>query len=90
MPNVTTWSKRVLPENGPVDLGIALATANVYLAALSVLRRSVASAACPKDPDIAYLKARHRLHVRAEDRIKEAKECGLSDFLCSSFRANRV
>jgi hypothetical protein len=50
----------------------------------------VASAACPKDPDIAYLKARHRLHVRAEDRIKEAKECGLSDFLCSSFRANRV
>jgi hypothetical protein len=25
-----------------------------------------------------------------EDRIKEAKECGLSNFPCSSFQANRV
>ncbi|MGH7640739.1 MAG: IS1380 family transposase [Candidatus Dormibacteria bacterium] len=43
-----------------------------------------------KDPDLAYLEARHRLHARVEDRIKEAKECGLSNFPCSSFRANRV
>jgi hypothetical protein len=43
-----------------------------------------------KDPDIAYLEARHRLHARVEDRIKEAKECGLSNFPCSNFQANRV
>ena len=43
-----------------------------------------------QDPDIAYLEARHRLHARVEDRIKEAKECGLSNFPCSSFQANRV
>jgi hypothetical protein len=50
----------------------------------------VASAASPKGPDIAYVEACHRLHVRAEDRIKEAKECGLGNFLCSSFQANPV
>jgi hypothetical protein len=27
-----------------------------------------------QDSDIAYLEARHRLHARVEDRIKEAKE----------------
>jgi hypothetical protein len=43
-----------------------------------------------QDPDIAYLEARHRLHARVEDRIKEAKDCGLSNFPCSSFQANRV
>ena len=42
------------------------------------------------DTDIAYLEARHRLHARVEDRIKEAKECGLANFPCSSFQANRV
>ena len=89
MPNVTTWSKRV-PREWARRSGYRPRHGELAPAALSVLRRSVASAACPKDPDIAYLKARHRLHVRAEDRIKEAKECGLSDFLCSSFRANRV
>ena len=43
-----------------------------------------------QDWDIAYLEARHRLHARVEDRIKEAKECGLANFPCSSFQANRV
>jgi hypothetical protein len=43
-----------------------------------------------QDTDIAYLEARHRLHARVEDRIKEAKECGLGNFPCSSFQANRV
>jgi hypothetical protein len=43
-----------------------------------------------QDSDIAYLEARHRLHARVEDRIKEAKECGLANFPCSSFQANRV
>ena len=43
-----------------------------------------------QDPDIAYLEARHRLHARVEARIKEAKDCGLSNFPCSSFQANRV
>jgi hypothetical protein len=43
-----------------------------------------------QDPDMAYLEARHRLHARVEDRIKEAKECGLSNFPCSNFQANRV
>ena len=43
-----------------------------------------------QDPDIAYLEARHRLHARVEDRIKEAKECGLGNFPCASFQANRV
>jgi hypothetical protein len=43
-----------------------------------------------QDPDIAYLEARHRLHARVEDRIKEAKDCGLANFPCSSFQANRV
>ncbi|MGH7667515.1 MAG: hypothetical protein ACREN1_09455 [Candidatus Dormibacteria bacterium] len=42
------------------------------------------------DPDIAYLEARHRLHASAEDGIKEAKECGLGNFPCTRFRANRV
>jgi hypothetical protein len=43
-----------------------------------------------QDPDTAYLEARHRLHARVEDRIKEAKECGLANLPCSSFQANRV
>jgi len=43
-----------------------------------------------KDSDLAYLEARHRLHARVEDRIKEAKDCGLGNFPCSSFQANRV
>ena len=43
-----------------------------------------------QDLDTAYLEARHRLHARVEDRIKEAKECGLANFPCSSFQANRV
>jgi hypothetical protein len=42
------------------------------------------------DTDLAYLEARHRLHARVEDRIKEAKECGLANFPCASFQANRV
>jgi hypothetical protein len=29
-------------------------------------------------------------HARLEDRINEAKECGLQNFPCSSFQANRV
>lgn len=41
-----------------------------------------------KDPDIAYLEARRRL-ARVEERIKEAKECGLTNFPDSSFQANR-
>jgi hypothetical protein len=43
-----------------------------------------------QDSDIAYLEARHRLHARVEDRIKEAKECGLGNFPSFSFQANRV
>ncbi|HUY96404.1 MAG TPA: transposase [Verrucomicrobiae bacterium] len=43
-----------------------------------------------QDSDITYLEARHRLHARVEDRIKEAKECGLGNFPCSGFQANRV
>jgi hypothetical protein len=43
-----------------------------------------------QDPDIAHLEARHRLHARVEDRIKEAKECGVRNFPCASFQANRV
>jgi hypothetical protein len=43
-----------------------------------------------QDSDIAYLEARHRLHARVEDRIKDAKECGPANFPCSSFQANRV
>lgn len=41
-----------------------------------------------KDPDIAYLEARRR-PARVEERIKEAKECGLTNFPHSSFQANR-
>jgi hypothetical protein len=41
-----------------------------------------------KDPDIAYLEARRR-PARVEERIKEAKECGLTNFPDSSFQANR-
>ena len=43
-----------------------------------------------KDSDIAYLEGRHRLHARVEDRIKEAKDCGLGNFPCASFQANQV
>ena len=43
-----------------------------------------------QDPDIAYLEARHRLHARVEDQIKDAKDCGLANFPCHSFRANQV
>ena len=43
-----------------------------------------------QDPDIAYLEARHRLHARVEDQIKDAKDCGLANFPCRSFGANQV
>jgi hypothetical protein len=43
-----------------------------------------------KDTDIAYLEARHRLHARVEDRIKDAKDCGLQNFPCRNFRANQI
>jgi len=39
-------------------------------------------------PDIVYLEARRR-PARVEERVKEAKECGLTDFPDSSFQANR-
>ena len=40
------------------------------------------------DADIVYLEARHRGHARVEDRIKKAKELGLSRFPGHSFAAN--
>ncbi len=43
-----------------------------------------------QDPDIAYLEARQRLHARVEDRIKDAKDCGLANFPCHSFQANQA
>ena len=43
-----------------------------------------------QDSDIAYLEARHHFHARVEDRIKEAKECGLSNFPCACLQANRA
>ncbi len=43
-----------------------------------------------QDPDMAYLEARHRLHARVEDQIKDAKDCGLANFPCRSFQANQV
>ncbi|MHB8395465.1 MAG: IS1380 family transposase [Candidatus Dormibacteria bacterium] len=42
------------------------------------------------DPDISYLEARHRLHARVEDQIKDAKDCGPANFPCHSFQANQV
>ncbi len=42
------------------------------------------------DPDLAYLEARHRLHARVEDQIKDAKDCGLANFPCRSFQANQA
>ena len=42
-----------------------------------------------QDPDIAYLEARHRLHARVDDQSKGAKDCGLANFPCHSFRRTR-
>jgi hypothetical protein len=40
------------------------------------------------DDDIAYLEARHRGHARVEDRIRAAKDTGLSNFPFGDFAAN--
>lgn len=42
------------------------------------------------DPDIRYLEARHRGHARIEDRIKEAKEMGLSNLPFHDFALNHA
>lgn len=42
------------------------------------------------DADIAYLEARHRGHARVEDRIKDAKDCGLEKFPCYRFDDNQA
>lgn len=42
------------------------------------------------DPDIVYLEARHRGHARVEDRIRCAKQTGLTDFPHYEFRHNQV
>jgi hypothetical protein len=42
------------------------------------------------DPDIAYLEARHRGHARVEERIKDAKDCGLNKFPCYRFAHNQA
>ena len=42
------------------------------------------------DADIAYLEARHRGHARVEERIKDAKDCGLSKFPCYRFAHNQA
>jgi hypothetical protein len=42
------------------------------------------------DADIAYLEARHRGHARVEDRIKDAKDCGLEKFPCYRFAHNQA
>jgi hypothetical protein len=43
-----------------------------------------------QDEDIAYLEARHRGRARCEDRIKDAKDTGLSNFPFRDFSANEV
>ncbi len=40
------------------------------------------------DHDISYLEARHRGHARVEDRIRNAKQTGLSNFPCHDFDNN--
>jgi len=40
--------------------------------------------------DIAFLEARHRAHARVEDRIRRARECGLSNLPFRDFAANEV
>ena len=42
------------------------------------------------DTDIAYLEARHRGHARVEERIKDAKDCGLNKFPCYRFAHNQA
>jgi Arc/MetJ family transcription regulator len=42
------------------------------------------------DADIAYLEARHRGHARVEERIKDAKDCGLNKFPCYRFAHNQA
>ena len=43
-----------------------------------------------QDPAMAYLEARHRVHARLEDQIKDAKDCGRANFPCWSFQASQV
>jgi hypothetical protein len=40
--------------------------------------------------DIAFLEARHRAHARVEDRIRCARECGLSNLPFRDFAANEA
>lgn len=42
------------------------------------------------DSDIAYLEARHRGHARVEDRIKDAKDTGMSNLPFRDFAMNAV
>lgn len=42
------------------------------------------------DTDLAYLEARHRGHARVEDRIRDAKDTGLSKFPFEAFAQNQV
>ncbi|MDQ4072490.1 MAG: IS1380 family transposase [Actinomycetota bacterium] len=42
------------------------------------------------DSDIAGLEARHRAHARVEDRIRCARECGLTNLPFREFRPNEV
>jgi DDE family transposase len=42
------------------------------------------------DPDIAALERRHRARARVEDRIRAAKDCGLSNLPFRDFDANAV
>lgn len=42
------------------------------------------------DPDITALDLTHRGHARVEDRIREAKDCGLSNLPFRSFAQNQV
>ena len=43
-----------------------------------------------RDPDLAYLEARHRGHARVEDRIRTGKALGLRNFPFGGFAANAV
>lgn len=42
------------------------------------------------DTDIATLDARHRAHARVEDRIRNAKDTGLSAMPCDTFDRNQI
>jgi DDE family transposase len=42
------------------------------------------------DPDLAYLEARHRGHARVENRIRAAKDSGLSNLPLRTFASNEV